>query len=348
MSAQQILWLLLHARPPYTPADICYSADMKRVLVTRNLTKEIVSLLEDTYEVDMYESADSAIPRDELLARVKGVHGILCMLTDKIDQELLDAAGDQLEVVSTMSVGFDHVTTTLLKERGIRLGYTPTVLTDSVADTTIALMLAAARRIPESIAAAKDGEWGTWSPYWLTGYDLSRSTVGIVGLGAIGAEVARRLSGFNCTVLYSSRTRKEQLEKELGLQYVPQEELLTQSDFVSIHSALTPETAGLCNETFFTQMKPTAVFVNTSRGGLVDQEALYDALSQGKIYAAGLDVTSPEPLPVDHPLFGLKNCTILPHVGSASVRTRAEMTRIAAANLHRALDGKDMEYEVTL
>lgn len=321
---------------------------MEKLLITRSLTKETISPLKDAYEVDMYENTDSTLPRDELLARVKGVHGILCMLTDKVDQELLDAAGSQLRVVSTMSVGFDHVDTALLKERGIRLGYTPDVLTDSVADTTIALMLAAARRIPESITAAKDGEWGTWAPYWLTGQDLSRSTVGIIGLGAIGAEVAKRLKGFGCALLYSSRTRKEQLEEDLNLRYVSQDELLSQSDFVSIHSALTPETTGLCDESFFAQMKPTAVFVNTSRGGLVDQEALFSALSQGKIYAAGLDVTSPEPLSVDHPLFSLKNCVILPHIGSASIRTRAEMTRIAAANLDLALKDQPMEHEVTL
>lgn len=321
---------------------------MKKLLITRALTPETITFLKETYDVDMWESAETVMPRDELLRRAEGMNGILCMLTDKIDQELLDAAGDQLEVISTMSVGFDHVDTALLKERGIRLGYTPDVLTDSVADTTVTLMLAASRRIPEAIAAAKDGEWGTWSPYWLTGHDLSRATVGIVGLGAIGAEVTKRLSGFGCTVLYSSRTRKNELENKLGIQYVSQEELLKRSDFVSVHSALSPETTELCNEAFFAQMKPTAVFVNTSRGGLVDQTALYNALSQGKIYAAGLDVTTPEPLPVDNPLFSLKNCIILPHVGSASIRTRMAMTQIAASNLDRALENKEMEYEVTL
>lgn len=321
---------------------------MKKILITRQLSPESTTLLTDKYDVDIYEGTDTAIPRDEFLARAKGAHGILCMLTDEIDQELLDAAGDQLEVVSTMSVGFDHVDTHLLKERGVRLGYTPDVLTDSVADTTIALMLAASRRIPEAISAAKDGEWGTWAPYWLTGQDLSRSTVGIIGLGAIGAEVAKRLSGFGCNVLYSSRTRKEQLEERSRLEYASQEELLKRSDFVSVHSALTPETTNLCDDSFFAQMKSTAVFVNTSRGGLVDQDALYDALSQKKIYAAGLDVTTPEPLPVDNPLFSLRNCVILPHIGSASIRTREAMTQIAVANLDLALEGEAMKHEVAL
>ena len=321
---------------------------MKKILITRQLSPENTAQLTDKYDVDIYENTDTAIPRDEFLRRAKGTHGILCMLTDKIDQELLDAAGDQLEVVSTMSVGFDHVDTHLLKERGVRLGYTPDVLTDSVADTTIALMLAASRRIPEAISAAKDGEWGTWAPYWLTGQDLSRSTVGIIGLGAIGAEVAKHLSGFGCNVLYSSRTRKEQLEEKLSLEYVSQEELLKRSDFVSVHSALTPETTNLCDDSFFAQMKSTAVFVNTSRGGLVDQDALYDALSHKKIYAAGLDVTTPEPLPVDNSLFSLKNCVILPHIGSASIRTREAMTQIAVANLDLALGGEAMNHEVAL
>ncbi len=321
---------------------------MKKVLVTRKLDPEILADFDETYQLDVWEHADVAMPRDELLQRAAGAHAILCMLTDKIDEDLVDAAGGQLEVVSTMSVGFDHVDTKLLKEKGIRLGYTPDVLTDSVADTTIALMLAASRRVPEAISAAKDGEWGTWSPYWMTGQDLSHATVGIVGLGAIGAEVARRLSGFHCKVLYAGRTRKEPIEQELGIEYVTQDELLQQSDFVSVHSALTPETAGLCSDEFFAKMKPTAVFVNTSRGGLVNQDALYNALHESRIYSAGLDVTMPEPLPLDSPLFTLKNCVILPHIGSASIRTREAMTQIAVANTIQALNGEKMQYEVAL
>lgn len=321
---------------------------MKKILVTRKLDDAILNNLSEEYQLDVWESADVAMPRDELLQRAAGASAILCMLTDRIDEELVDAAGDQLKVVSTMSVGFDHVDTELLKNRSIRLGYTPDVLTDSVADTTIALMLTAARRIPEAMNAARSGEWGTWAPYWMTGQDLSRATVGIVGLGAIGAEVARRLSGFRCKVLYSGRTRKESIEQELGVEYVSQDDLLAQSDFVSVHSALTPETAELCNQEFFAKMKSTAVFINTSRGGLVDQKALYNALSEKRIYGAGLDVTVPEPLPLDDPLFTLENCVILPHIGSASIRTRQEMTRIAAVNTKLGLEGAAMEYEVKL
>lgn len=321
---------------------------MNKILITRKLKEEMVSVLREKYVVDMWESADDVMPRNELLERANGASAIICMLTDTIDQELLDAVGDQLEVVSTMSVGFDHINVDLLKERNIRLGYTPDVLTDSVADLTISLMLATARRTHEAAAAAKSGEWGTWSPYWMTGQDLSGSTVGIVGLGAIGAAVARRLKGFNCTILYTSRSRKESVEQDLGLLYVQQDELLKKSDFVTVHSALTPETSELCNAAFFTKMKSAAVFINTSRGGLVQQNDLYTALKEGTIYAAGLDVTTPEPLPLDSPLLSLENCLVLPHIGSASIKTRQAMTQIAVDNLQFGLDGKPMRYEVEL
>lgn len=321
---------------------------MKKILVTRALKPEILNDLKESYQLDVWDSADTAMPREELLRRSIGVSAIICMLTDKIDEELINAAGSQLEVVSTMSVGYDHVDTQILKKHNIKLGYTPDILNDSVADTTIMLMLAASRRISEAVSAAKDGGWGTWSPYWMTGHDLSRATVGIIGLGAIGAEVARRLSGFHCKVLYFNRTRKESIEQELGLEYTDQDSLLERSDFVSVHSALTPETAGLCNREFFSKMKSTAVFVNTSRGGLVDQDALYDVLSKNLIYSAGLDVTTPEPLPLDSQLFSLKNCIILPHIASASIRTREAMTQIAVTNTQQALSGKKMLHEVAI
>ena len=305
----------------------------ERVLVTRKLKSETLQRLYDQYEVDVWDSANEAMPRGQLLERVKDSVGILCMLTDKIDTEALDAAGSQLRAVSTMSVGFDHVDAVALKERNIELGTTPGVLDDAVADLTIALMLNVSRRMPEATAAAENGEWGTWSPYWLTGQDLSNSTVGIIGMGAIGAAVARRLSGFGCTILYSGRSQKLELEQALGAQFVTQDELLAQSDFVSIHTALTDDTAKMCNVEFFTKMKSSAVFVNTGRGGLVDQDALYGVLKDKRIFGAGIDVTDPEPLPTDHPLFRLDNCTVLPHIGSASIRTREAMAKLSVENL---------------
>lgn len=319
---------------------------MGKIFVTRKLDDKLIDKLSEFHEVDVWESEDQAIPRAELLARVSGVDGILCMLTEKVDEELLDAAGEDLKVVSTMSVGFDHVDFGVLKSRGIALGYTPDVLSDSVADIAISLMLNASRRVTAARQAVLDGGWQTWSPYWMTGYDLSRATVGLVGLGKIATTTAKRLKGFDCDILYYSRTRKPEIEQELGVKYVGLDDLLAKSDFVSIHAPLTPETSLMCSEEMFSKMKNSTVFINTSRGGLVDQDALYRALSTGQIYAAGLDVTTPEPLPVDSPLLGLDNCLVLPHIGSASIRTRDEMGHTAVDNLLAGLSGQPLAYQV--
>lgn len=308
-----------------------------KILVTRKLTGDALAPLFEQYDVDVWSSEDSPIPRDELLQRAAGTVGILCMLTEKIDAELFDAAGPQLRAVSTMSVGADHIDRDEAERRGIAVGTTPGVLDDAVADLTVALMLNASRRIDEAAQTARNGQWSTWSPYWMTGQDLSQSTVGIVGLGAIGIAVAKRLKGFGCKVLYSGRTRKPELEQQFGLEYRSQDELLRESDFVTVHTALTSGTEGMCDDNFFTAMKPTAVFVNTGRGGLVDQEALYRALTTGSIYAAGIDVTTPEPLPTDNPLFSLPNLLILPHIGSASIKTRKKMADMAVQNIIEAL-----------
>ncbi len=321
---------------------------MKKILITRALAEPVINQLKEHYDIDMWDKSEEAMPRAELLARAAGKDAILCMLTDRIDEELLDAAGSQLQTISTMSVGYDHVDTAALKKRDITLGYTPDVLSDSVADTTIALMLMAGRRLVEAKQAVHSGAWGTWSPYWMTGQDLSGATVGLIGMGNIAEAVARRLKGFNCEILYQSRSTKPELESELGIKNTDLPALLKASDFVSVHAPLTPETRELCNADMFRTMKSSAVFVNTSRGGLVNQEDLYVALSGGQIYAAGLDVTSPEPLPLDSPLLKLDNCVVLPHVGSASIRTRAKMGEIAAQNLIAGLEGTKFVYQVDL
>ena len=318
----------------------------KSILITRKLEDEVVSLLSPHFDIDMWEKAEEAIPREELLERVAGKDGILCMLTEKIDAELLNTAGDQLKTVSTMSVGYDHIEINELKNRDITLGYTPNVLSESVADLTIALMLNAGRRIEEATQAAKSGEWGAWSPYWMTGQDLSGATVGLIGMGKIAEEVAKRLNGFGCRVLYTSRTPKPELEKSLGIEACTLDQLLEQSDFVSVHAPLTSETKDMCDIELFRKMKASAVFVNTSRGGLVNQDDLYLALNSGQIYAAGLDVTTPEPLPTDSLLLELKNCLVLPHIGSASIKTRAKMGKIAAENLIAGLNNTEFVYQV--
>lgn len=321
---------------------------MKKIYLTRKLEASVVENLRLNYEVTMWGSTDEAVPRGELLKCVSGVDGILCMLTDKIDSDLLNAAGSRLKTVSTMSVGFDHVDIEALRERGITLGYTPDILSDSVSDIAIALMLNAGRRIPEAARTVTEGEWGAWSPYWMTGHDLSNSTVGLIGMGKIAEAVARRLQGFGCRVLYHSRTPKPQAEAELGVIRNDLHDLLKKSDFVSIHAPLTPETEGMCDASMFQKMKPTAVFINTSRGGLVNQEDLHLALINSEIFAAGLDVTTPEPLPTNSPLLELPNCLVLPHIGSASISTRRKMGIIAAQNLAAGLEDGAFVYQVDL
>ena len=268
--------------------------------------------------------------------------GVYCLLTERIDSVLLDAAGPQLKVVSTMSVGYDHVDLPALRARGVALGNTPGVLTETTADLALALLLAAARRLPEAWSAAKDGTWGPWQPEWMTGRDVYGSTVGIVGLGRIGAAVARRLLGFGCRIVYSGPRPRPELAGPLGAAYLSFEQLLAESDFVSIHCPLNDATRHLFGAAAFSAMKPTAILINTSRGPVVDQEALYQALKRGQIAAAGLDVTTPEPLPVDNPLFSLPNCVVLPHIGSASVATRLQMALMAAENLIAGVEGKPL------
>jgi lactate dehydrogenase-like 2-hydroxyacid dehydrogenase len=222
------------------------------------------------------------------------------------------------------------------------LGNTPGVLTETTADLTLALLLAAARRLPEAWTAAREGAWGPWQPEWMTGRDVHGSTVGIVGLGRIGAAVAQRLLGFGCRILYAGPRSRPDLAEPLGATYVSFEDLLRQSDFVSIHCPLNDATRHLFGPDAFAAMKPTAILINTSRGPVVNQEALYTALTAGRIAAAGLDVTTPEPLPVDHPLFSLPNCVILPHIGSASIATRLQMALMAADNLIAGVQGRPL------
>ena len=314
---------------------------MAKVLVTRNIPQQAIERVRAACEVKQWES-DAPIPREVLLEWVRGVDGIYCLLTERIDGALLDAAGPQLKVVSTMSVGYDHVDLPALRARGVPLGNTPGVLTETTADLALALLLAAARRLPEAWSAAKDGTWGPWQPEWMTGRDVHGSTVGIVGLGRIGAAVARRLLGFGCRIVYSGPRPRPDLAEPLGATYLSFEQLLAESDFVSIHCPLNDATRHLFGAEAFAAMKPTAILVNTSRGPVVDQEALYQALKRGQIAAAGLDVTTPEPLPVDNPLFSLPNCVVLPHIGSASIATRLQMALMAAENLIAGVEGRPL------
>uniref|UniRef100_A0A7N6FF10 Glyoxylate reductase/hydroxypyruvate reductase n=1 Tax=Anabas testudineus TaxID=64144 RepID=A0A7N6FF10_ANATE len=322
---------------------------LMKIFVTRRIPPEGMKILSaaGVCEVSLWDS-DEPVPRSELLKGVQGAHGLLCLLSDKIDAEVLDAAGPNLKVISTLSVGFDHLAIDEIKKRGIRVGYTPDVLTDATAELTVALLLATARRLPEGVEEVKNGGWSSWKPLWLCGYGLSGST-SVSGLCLCsGLAIAKRLLPFGVKrLLYSGRTAKSHAAEVNG-EFVPLDTLVSDSDFIVVSCSLTPETQGLCNKAFFSKMKNTAVFINTSRGAVVNQEDLYEALSSGQIAAAGLDVTTPEPLPTNHPLVTLKNCVVLPHIGSATYSTRGIMSDLAARNLLGGLQHRDMPSELTL
>ncbi|NOY46447.1 MAG: D-glycerate dehydrogenase, partial [Deltaproteobacteria bacterium] len=262
---------------------------MDRVFVTRRIPDEGLELLRPACAVDLWDD-DLPPPADVLRERVRGAAGLLCLLTDPVDEALLRAAGPGLRVVSQMAVGVDNIELAACTRRGIPVGHTPGVLTETTADLAVALLLAAARRLPEAQAAVRAGEWTTWKPLWLAGRDVHGSTVGIVGLGRIGRAVARRLRGFGCRILYTGPRPVPEAD-EVGARFVELEELLRRSDFVTLHCPLTPQTRHLIDERALALMKPTAILVNTSRGAVVDPDALHRALAEGRIAAAALDVT---------------------------------------------------------
>jgi len=277
-----------------------------------------------------------------LAEQLSGCQGLLCLITDQINRPLLDSL-PELEFVSSMSVGVDHIDVAALTERGIPLGHTPGVLVDTTADAAFALLLSAARRIVEADQYVKQGNWrreNVWSPDFFTGKDVSGATLGIIGLGAIGQAVAKRATGFGMRVLGFNRSPRE----IAGVENVSLQQLLLRSDFVSLHVALTPETANLMNADRIASMKPGAVLVNTGRGGIVDEHALAAALRNGQLYAAGIDVFEKEPVEVDNPLLSLSNVVVAPHIGSATVLTRAKMADMAAQNIMAALSGQPMAH----
>ncbi|MBK8538805.1 MAG: D-glycerate dehydrogenase [Ardenticatenia bacterium] len=307
------------------------------VYLTRPLPEGAVEALAPHCEIAMYP-LDEPVPPDVLRAALADSEGLYCLLTDRIDAALLEAA-PRLRVISQMAVGYDNIDVAACTARGIPVGNTPGVLTETTADLTFALMLATARRVVEAAEAVHSGQWRSWRPTWLIGADVWGATLGIVGMGRIGAAVARRAAGFGMRILYHNRSQTAEAAA-LGAEWVPLDELLAQSDFVSLHCPLTAETTGLVDEAFLRGMKRSAIFINTARGPMVDEAALYRALSEGWIHAAGLDVTAVEPIPMDSPLLTLPNCLILPHVGSATVATRRKMALMAADNLLAGLAGK--------
>ena len=307
-----------------------------RVLVTRNIFPEDIDRIKDIAEVDLW-SEELPPSREILLEKSKGISGILCLITDDIDKELMDNAGTKLKVISQIAVGYNNIDIAEATRRGIPVGYTPDVLTHTTADFAFALLMATARLIVPGYNAVKDGLWKTWHPLHFLGQDVYGSTLGIVGMGRIGFEMARRSIGFNMNVIYYDTNRRKDLEDEVRMKYVSFDELLEISDFVSIHVDLNPITKNMFNEDQFNKMKESSVIINAARGPIIDNMALYRALKDNKIYGAGLDVTDPEPIPSNHPLLTLDNCLIVPHIASASVATRKAMSKLATTNLINGL-----------
>jgi glyoxylate reductase len=307
---------------------------MARVFVTRELPFPALDRLRAEHEVDEWPG-ELPPGADDLRAAVRVAEGLLSLVTDRIDASVLDAAAE-LRAIANMAVGTDNIDLEAAAARGIPVGNTPDVLTDATADLTFALLLALARRIVPGAELVRSGAWRTWEPAADLGADLAGAVLGIVGWGRIGQAVARRGERFGMEIVHSSRASG-----------VPLEELLSRADFVSLHTPLTPETRGLIDADALARMKPSALLINTARGGVVDQPALREALMAGAIGGAALDVTEPEPLPADDPLLEAPNLLVVPHVGSATVRTRARMAAMAVDNLLAALDGRPMPYPVT-
>ena len=310
-----------------------------KVFVTRRLPDAALDRLAPHCELDVWEGF--LPPNYETVTEKMGnLSGILCLLTDRVDAQLMDAASN-LQVVSNMAVGYDNVDVVAATERRIPVGNTPGVLTETTADFAFALMMSVARRIPEAQKYVQDGNWQTWHPTVLSGQDIFGATLGIVGFGRIGQAVARRAKGFNMRILVNTGGHDKEIQ-EIGAEKASLERILSESDFVSLHVPLNETTQHMIGERELEQMKSTAILINTARGGIVDGEALYKSLDRGEILAAGLDVTDPEPIPLDDPLLTLDNCLVVPHIASASVATRAKMADMAADNLIAGITGRHL------
>ena len=308
----------------------------EKVLVTREIPEAGLRPLED---FDVRVLSEAPPERDGLLEAARGAEGVLSTVTETIDGEFMDAAGAGLKVVANLAVGYDNVDVEAANERGVIVTNTPGVLDETTADVAFMLLLAAARRLGESERVLRAGNWEWWGPKLFMGPDVWGKKLGIVGLGRIGQAVARRAKGFDMDLLYHNRSRKEEAEKELGARFVELDEMLETADFVTIHTPLTDETYHLMGEAELGKMKSEAVLVNTSRGPVVDEDALADALAEGRIFAAGLDVYEEEPK-VHPKLLELENVVLAPHIGSGSIETRNKMAALAAENLAAVLRGE--------
>ncbi len=314
-----------------------------KIFITREIPEEGIEFIKDEFPeaVVKVQPEDEILTKEKLKKEVKDIDGLLCTLSDNIDEEIINAA-EKLKIISNYAVGYDNINVGLASKKGIMVTNTPGVLTEATADIAWSLLLTTSRRIVEASEYLKKGKWKRWAPKLLLGYDLVGKTLGIIGMGRIGSATARRALGFKMNIIYFSRTRKPEIEKELGARFVDLNTLLKQSDFISIHLPLSNETQKMIGNKEFNLMKKSAILINTSRGGVIDEYALIEALKEDKIAGAGLDVFTHEPINVEkNPLVKLKKILVLlPHIGSATIETRTRMALMAAENLVMGLKGK--------
>ena len=317
-----------------------------KVYVTRKIPEPGPSILKKYFQINMNPEPD-ILDRDTLLENVKNVDALVCMLGDKVDSNVMDAAGPNLKIISCYSVGYDHVDIYEATKRKIIVTNTPNVLANTTADLTFSLILSAARNIVNADRHVRIGNWESgWSPDLFLGYDVNGSTLGIIGLGEIGTLVAKRARGFDMQVIYYSKTRKRQMESELDITFVPLEELLRRSDFVSIHVLLNKDSFHMIDESKIKLMKKTAFIINTSRGQVINEQHLINALRNKAIAGAGLDVYESEPISSSNPLTQFAQTVLLPHIGSATFKTRSKMAEVAANNIVNSFNGRGIVHKI--
>ena len=325
--------------PAFTDKQESHFMRKPKVYITRHIPEQGLNMILAACDAQVWPD-ENPPPHEILIEKVRGINGLLCLLNDSIDGEIMDAAGTELKIISNYAVGYDNIDIQAATERGILVGNTPGILTETTADLAFTLIMAAGRRIVEANDYIRAGKWKTFKPEALLGQDIYGSTLGIIGMGRIGAAVAERARGFDMKVICFDRNVQPQKVAIVGAEMRHSlDDLLAEADFVSLHVPLTAETYRLIDSAALKKMKHTAILVNTSRGQVVDSDALYEALRSGQIAYAALDVTDPEPLPSDHKLLSLPNCLIVPHIGSASVATRSRMAVMAAENLIAGVSG---------
>ncbi len=315
-----------------------------KILITRSFFPDILQSLTDSFETQIWPSTEPP-PYSWIMDNMADTDALICMLNDRIDDPLISfGAGHHLKVISQMAVGVDNIAVATATTQKIPVGHTPGVLTETTADFTWALLMAAARRVVESHTEVQDHVWRPWGPDVLCGADVYGATLGLIGFGRIGKAVARRAAGFNMQVKYYEPRQKPENDLITYARYTPLDELLSTSDFISLHAYLSPTSRGMIGKAQLDMMKPSAILINTARGAMLDHQALFHALTEGRLAAVALDVFDPEPIPQDHPLLTLPNVIITPHIASATTTTRKRMARMTVENIQAGLAGEALPY----